>query len=107
MTEKTTKFENFVRIVVCLFAIFLTGVLTLASIFSTTGMEIVQEGEEKNNIVLTIQLGIETVWYYHDNIFANLIWLVIGFAVCFAVMPFLKKVSFRTEIIFVSLWVIV
>ena len=107
MTEKTTKFENFVQIVICLFAIFLTGVLTLASIFSTTGMEIVQEGEGINNIVITIQQSIETVWYYHDNIFANLIWLVIGFAVCFAVMPFLKKVSFRTEIIFVSLWVIV
>ncbi len=107
MTEKTTKLEHFVRIVVCLFALFLMGVLTLASIFSTTGMEIVREGEGVDNLILKIRENIESVWYYHDNIFANLIWMAVGFAVCFAVMPWLKKLSLPKEMLLVSVWVIV
>ncbi len=107
MTEKPTKFESFVRIVILLFAVFLTGVLTLASLFSTTGMEIIKEGEGSNTIVNTVKEGIESVWYYHDNIFANLVWLAVGFAACFSVMPFLKKLSLRKEMIFVSVWVII
>ena len=107
MTEKTTKFENFARIVVCLFGICLMGVLTVAGLFSTTVMEIVGEGGGTDSVVLRIREGVETVWYYHDNIFANLIWLAVGFAICFAVMPYLKKLTLRKEMIIISLWVIV
>jgi len=106
MTEQTTRFENFVRIVICIFSFCLTGVLTIAGIFSTTGMEIVREGEGINSSVLRISESIESVWYYHDNIFANLIWLIVFFAACFAVMPFLKKLSLGKEILLVSAWVI-
>ncbi len=107
MTKQTSKFENFVRIVICIFAVFLTGILTIASLLSTTGMEIIREGESVDNYFFHLPEGLEVVWYYHDNIFANLIWLVICFAACFAVMPFLKKLSLKKEILLVSVWVIV
>ena len=104
MTESKT--EKFIRMLICVFAVFLTGILAIAAIFSTTGMEIINYGNEVDNIVERIRDGNEVVWYYHDNIFANLIWLVIEFAVCFAVMPYLKKLSLKWEILLVSIWVI-
>lgn len=104
MTESKT--EKFIRMLICVFAVFLTGILAIAAIFSTTGMEIIDYGNEVDNIVERIRDGNEVVWYYHDNIFANLIWLVIEFAVCFAVMPYLKKLSLKWEILLVSIWVI-
>ena len=104
MTESKT--EKFIRILICLFVVFLMGILTIAGIFSTTGMEIIDFGNEVDNVVQRIRDGNEVVWYYHDNIFANLIWLAVEFAVCFAVMPYLKKLSLKWEILFISVWVI-
>ena len=104
MTESKT--EKFVRMLICIIAVFLMGVLTVAAIFSTTGMDIIDYGKGADDVVQRIREGNETVWYYHDNIFANLIWLVIEFAICFAVMPYLKKLSLKWEILLVSIWVI-
>ncbi len=104
--HKTTKSENFVRIIICLFAFFLIGILTFASLFSTTGMEIIGDGKAISNQVIQIPYGNESVWYYHDNILANLLWLGAGTAICFAVILRLKKMSLKLEILILSVWVI-
>lgn len=101
------KFASFARIVISIFMIFIMGVLTIASVLHTTGMEIVEEGQGSDTIVNRIREGLEVVVYYNDNVLGNLIWLAVCAIVCFLVMPYLKKIPLWAELAFIGVWTII
>lgn len=104
-SNKLTKSLTAVfRIVIAAFMLFLMGVLSMASILGTTGMEIVKEGEGKDNVVQHIREQIEAVVFYNDNILANILWLAICFALVYLLMPLLKKLPLWAELLIVVVW---
>lgn len=106
-SNKTTRrLTELFRIVIAIFMLFFLGVLSTSAIIGTTGMEIVKEGEGVDTIVQRIREQIEAVVFYNDNILANLIWLVLGFAVVYLLMPLLKKMPLWAELAIVAAWTI-
>lgn len=94
------------RAVIAVFMLFLMGVLSMASVLGTTGMEIVNEGEGRDTIVQHIREQIEAVVFYSDNILANIIWLAICFALVYLIMPFLEKLPLWAELLTAAVWTI-
>ncbi len=107
-SNKATKcLTAFFRIVIAVFMLFLMGVLSMASVIGTTGMENIKEGQGRDTVVQQIRENIESVIFYNDNILANLIWLVVGFAVVYLIMPLLKKIPLWAELVIIAVWTIV
>ena len=105
--EPDNKFESFGRIVICVLMLLVMGILTMSSILHTTGMEIVAEGQGYDTVINRLREGLETVAYYNDNPITNIILLGVSVAVCFFVMPLLKKIPLWAEIAFIAAWTIV
>lgn len=103
----TAKFESFVRIVISLLMIYIMGILSVASLLSTTGMQTIAEGEDVDSVVIRIFKAQESVIFYHDDVLVNLIMLVLFGLICFLILPKLKKFSLRSELIFITVWTIV
>ncbi len=104
---KDNGFMSFGRIVVSVLMIIFMGILSVGSIFSTTGMEIVPPESASDSVVWRIRDSIETIIYYSDGIIGNIVWLVICGMVCFLVMPLLKKIPIWAEIAVAAIWTIV
>ncbi|MBE6862180.1 MAG: hypothetical protein E7497_04690 [Ruminococcus sp.] len=107
LLKEDNKFEAFARIVISVLMIGIMGLLSLASLLHTTGMEIVHEGEGYDTIVNRLNVELESVIYYNDNLFANLFFLVICILVCFVLIPRLKKIPLWAEISFIGAWTII
>ena len=109
MNAKTERIDRgfafTARLVIGVIAVFFMGVLSLGSLLHTTGMEIVHEGEGYFNIVNSLVENIESVIFYNDNILANVLWLGICIGVCILIMPLLKKLPLKYELIIVGVWV--
>lgn len=112
MLPKLDKFMNTAaRIVIAIFFTFFIGVLTLTSLTSTTGVEIIPAENVRDTVVQHIREGLETVVYYSDNILSNLIWLAV-FIVAAAVIVRLsskldgKKFPLWLEISLLCAWTI-
>lgn len=107
LLKEDNKFEAFARIVISVLMIGIMGLLSLASLLHTTGMEIVREGEGYDTIVNRLKVELESVIYYNDNLFANLFFLVICVLVCFVLIPRLKKIPLWAEVGFIGAWTII
>ncbi|MBQ8824030.1 MAG: glycosyltransferase family 39 protein [Ruminococcus sp.] len=88
--EGEIKTEAILRIIICICMILVMGFLTMVSILHTTNVA-----------------DDETITYYNDNFILNLIVTGIFIAICFIILPVLKKVPLWAEIIFISLWTII
>lgn len=107
-SNKATKcFTALFRIVIAAFMLFLLGVLSMASVIGTTGMENIKEGQGRDTVVQQVRESIESVIFYNDNILANLIWLAVGFTILYLIMPLLKKIPFWAELVIIAVWTIV
>lgn len=84
------KTETILRIIICICMILIMGFLTMVSILHTTSVA-----------------DDETITYYNDNFILNLIVMGVFIAICFVILPFLKKIPLWAEIIFISLWTII
>lgn len=104
--EKDNGFMSFGRVIVSVLMIIFMGILSVGSIFSTTGMEIVSPESASDSVVWRIRESIETVVYYSDGIIGNIIWLIVCGMVCFLVMPLLKKIPIWAEIAVAAVWTI-
>lgn len=104
---KENKFTSFARLTICIIMLFVMGSLTIASLTSTTGMEIVMPGEGIDNCVYRIKELDESVVYYSDSIIGNLIWLAVCAAVCVLIMPYLKRIPLWAELAAVGIWTLV
>ena len=100
-------FMSFGRVIVSVLMIVFMGVLSVGSIFSTTGMEIVAPESASDSVVWRIREQIEAVVYYYNNIVGNIIWLIVCAMVCFLAMPLLKKLPIWAEIAAAVVWTIV
>lgn len=100
----TEKFESFARIVISLLMIYLMGTLSIVSMFSTTGMQTIEEGQDVDSVVIRIFKAQESVIFYHDDALINIIMLAVFGILCFLILPKMKKLSLKTELIFLSVW---
>ncbi len=105
--KEDNKFEALARIVISVLMAGIMGLLTLASLLHTTGMEIVHEGEGYDTIVNRLKVELESVIYYNDNLFLNLFFLVICMLVCFILIPRLKKIPLWAEVLFIGAWTVI
>ena len=106
MSKFAVKFESFTRIVISLLMIYIMGMLSLVSLSSTTGMQIVKEGEDVDTVVIRIFKAQESVVFHHDDMLVNVIMLAVFGIICFLILPKMKKLSLRTELIFITVWTI-
>lgn len=106
MSKFAVKFESFTRIVISLLMIYIMGMLSLVSLSSTTGMQIVKEGEDVDTVVIRIFKAQESVVFHHDDMLVNVIMLAVFGIICFLILPKMKKFSLRTELIFITVWTI-
>lgn len=104
--ETDNKFMSFARIVVAIIMLFLMGTLTIASLTGTTGMEIIPAEGVVDNILFRIREGWETIIYYSDDVFANIIMLIVGFVSISLILPLMKKIPLWAEITIVATWTI-
>lgn len=102
----TEKLESFSRIVISILMIYIMGMLSIISLFSTTGMQTIEEGEEVDSVVIRIFKAQESVIFYHDDFLINLIMLAVFGILCFLILPKMKKLSLRTELIFMTVWTV-
>ena len=99
-------FETFARLVISGLMVFVMGLLSVSSLLHTTAMRIVPEGADVDSPVMRIKEGLETVVYHHDNVLLNLLMLCLCGLVCFLVMPWLRKIPLRAELIFIAAWTV-
>lgn len=78
--------------------------LSLNSFLHTTSVENRAEGEGIYSIVYNIKEGIESVIYYNDSFFLNLIILAFSLLVCFFIITKAKKRSLCSNVIAIFLW---
>lgn len=94
MSEKITKVFNVTaRAVIAVFFTFLVGVLTMAALTGTTGLEIISEGCGVDTVVQRIRDKFESVIYYNDDILANFIWLAAFMAIALLIVKLSKKLD--------------
>ncbi|MBR4319905.1 MAG: hypothetical protein IKP69_07635, partial [Oscillospiraceae bacterium] len=101
------KFESFVKIVICALLVYALGVLGISSLISTTFMEQIHEGEDVDSVVIRIQEASESVIYHHDDVLFNVIMLAVFALICFLALPRMKKLSLKSEMIFITVWTVV
>ena len=101
------KFESFVKIVICALMVYALGVLSISSLVSTTFMEQISESEAIDSVVIRIQEASESVIYHHDDVLLNVILLAVFALICFFALPRMKKLSLKSELIFITVWTIV
>ncbi|HPY84974.1 MAG TPA: hypothetical protein PLS20_08075 [Ruminococcus flavefaciens] len=102
--------NNFTAIAASLIGVIMTFImliLTLSAFLHTTGMEIIDESNAVNNALYHKGISLEALVYYNDNFLFNIIWFIIAAAVCFIVMPLLKKVPLPVIMGFVFIWTVV
>ncbi|MGN0620759.1 MAG: hypothetical protein ACI4I9_02725 [Porcipelethomonas sp.] len=102
-----SRFESFSRIAVSILMLAVMGFLTAVSLLHTTGMEIIKEGEGIETVVYSIKEKLESVIYYNDNFVFNVIYLAVGFALCFLIVPRMNKIPLWAETAFIFVWTVV
>lgn len=85
--------EKTARLLISVLMILIMGFLTIVSLLHTTGMDTTPH--------------IESVSYHNDNLYVNIILLVLSVALCYIVMPLMKNVPLWAELAFISAWTIV
>ena len=83
-----------------IFAFFISGV----SLFHTTSVQKIDEGQGVSSTIYNIKERLESVIYYNDNFIWNLILLAICLLVAFFAVAKLKKIKLRYQVIFLFLW---
>ncbi len=101
------KFESFARIVISVLMIYIMGLLSAASMLSTTGMQTIGDGEDVDSVVIRIFKAQESVIFYQDDLLLNLIMLAVFGIICFLILPRMKKFSLKSEMIFLAVWTVV
>lgn len=100
------KFESFVRIFISAIMAYIMFILFFSSMFSTTDMQIVYDDQAVDNVVMRIFPGDESVIYHYDDVFINFIMLAFFGMICFLILPKLKRLSLKQEMILISIWTI-
>ena len=75
--------------------------------FSTTGMEIIGDGEDVDSVVIRIFKAQESVIFHQDDMLLNVIMLAVFGIICFLILPKMKKLTLRKELIFMTVWTLV
>lgn len=105
LANKPTRcFTAIFRMVIAVFMLFALGTLIMQALTATTGMEIIlEEGDTVSSVVQYIRREWESVIYYQDNVFANLIFLVVGFFLLWFITP---RLPLWVESLVLALWTI-
>jgi nitrate reductase NapE component len=91
---------------ICCIAGLLMLVLTFTSLLFTTGMEIVPLEDEMDTCVNRIFEGQESVIYYSDSFFENLVLLAVAVVACRLLLPVVTKLRFRYEAALLIVWTV-
>lgn len=92
---------NIVGLLAAAFSLF----LSMTSLLHTTAVKYVKQ--EVHTIVYNIQKHVESVIYYNDNLFLNLLVLALSLAICFIIITKLKGIRLRYVLLFLFLWTFV
>lgn len=89
-----------VGILAVMFAFF----ISLTSLLHTTVVDNVKEGEGKETIIYRIKEHIESVIYYNDNLFLNLVILAVTLVLCFIIAKKCSGIRLRYSLSFLFIW---
>lgn len=78
--------------------------ISLVSLFHTTAVDKIEEGQGVYSVVYDIKEKIESVIYYNDNFFLNILVLVIWLILCFALARRVKNIKIQYKVLFIFLW---
>lgn len=93
--------------IVGLLAIVCSFFLSAVSLMHTTNIDNVKAGEGVNTIIYHIKEAIESVSYYNDNLFINLLVLAEMLLIFLALAQCLKPIRVRRLALFIFLWTFV
>lgn len=99
-----TRFMSFSRIFISVVMLIFMGILTISSLISTTGMEVIHADQVQDTFIYQTRESWEWVRFYSDGIIGNVIWLVICAAACFFLMPLMKRLSKGQKYLLVATW---
>lgn len=89
-----------VGILAAMFAFF----ISLTSLLHTTVVDNVKEGEGQDTIIYRIKEHIESVIYYNDNLFLNLIILSVTLLLCLVIAKKCSGIRLRYSLSFLFIW---
>jgi hypothetical protein len=101
------KFMTIARVIVAVIMLAVMGILTTQSLLGTSDMQIVMEENAIDNVLFRVRQGWETVVYYSDDVFANILWLVCGFLFISLLLPLIKKIPVWAQVTITATWTIV
>lgn len=78
--------------------------ISLTSLLHTTVVDNVKEGEGKETIIYRIKEHIESVIYYNDNLFLNLVILAVTLVLCFIIAKKCSGIRLRYSLSFLFIW---
>lgn len=102
----SNKFEKFCHVAISIVFLSFMVFLVAVSMFHTTGMEVVNEGEGIESCVYSIKERIESIIYYNDFFISNIFWFVISTLLCFIIIPRIGKIPVKYQIVFIFVWTI-
>ena len=100
-------FEKICQYAISLVVLAFLAFLSLTSLMHTTGMEVIREGGGIETCVYSIKERIESVIYYNDSFYMNIIYFIISAALCFIIIPRSKKIPVWSMALFITIWTIV
>lgn len=70
-------------------------------------MEVIREGGGIETCVYSIKERIESVIYYNDSLYMNILYFTISAVLCFIIIPRSKKIPVWSMALFITIWTIV
>lgn len=108
MSREKFEFSKFAEklglSVVAVLAAAIAFFLSAVSLMHTTSVDRIDGGEGRDDIVYRIREQLESVIYYNDNLFVNLLMLGIMLLLCFILVQRAKNIRLRWLGLFIFLW---
>ena len=89
---------------ICLLVLVPMLILALTAFLFTTGVEIVNYGQEVDTTVNRIFVALESVVYYSDFLPTNILWLVVSLVACRLLLPTASKTKTMDQVTILLVW---
>lgn len=90
--------------IVCLLSLFIGLWLSVVSLVSTVTVDNIKEGENVTSILYYIVVNNESVIYYNDNFFINILLLAVSILALYFLSSKLSRIRLRYKLLFLFLW---